>query len=94
MRVLINGRQARGPAAYLIGALAVLLALAILMFVILPIVGTILLVAAAAGAIYLGARALGVTGRRRPTSIGSEEADYRIESSRQLGSRDDGDPQP
>ena len=89
MRLLINGREAKGPGSFVIAGLVILLVLAVLLFVILPIVGIALAIAAGAGAVYLGARAQkGLAGSRRHR-IGDEEADYRIESSRRLDRRDD-----
>lgn len=88
MRLLINGREAKGPGSFVIAGLVILLVLAVLLFVILPIVGIALAIAAGAGAVYLGARALGLAGSRRHR-IGGDEADYRIESSRRLDRRDD-----
>lgn len=83
MKVLINGREARGPGAYVIGTLAIALVLAFLFFVVLPLIGVAIAIAVAAGVIYLGARTFGMIRRRRSNSIDSDEAAYRIESSRQ-----------
>lgn len=92
MRLLINGREQKGPGSYIIATLVLLLVLAVLLFVVLPIVGIAIAIAAGAGAIYLGARALGLTGRLRPARLGDDVAEYRIESSRPLGERDDEAP--
>jgi hypothetical protein len=88
MRLLINGREARGPGAYVIGTLAVLLVLAVLVFVVLPILGIVAVVAAGSAVVYLAARALGLAGRRPGGTLRSDESEYRIESSRQLGNDD------
>lgn len=88
MRLLINGREAKGPGSYVIAALVILLVLAVIMFIVLPIVGVVLVVAAGAGAVYLGARTLGLIGRRASTRREDDTSDYRIESSRPLGDRD------
>jgi hypothetical protein len=88
MRLLINGREAKGPGSYVIATLVILLAIAVLLFVILPIVGIAVAIAAGAGIVYLGARALGLGGGRRGR-LRSDESDYTIESSRRLGDRDD-----
>lgn len=89
MRLLINGQPAKGPGSYLVAVLVILVAIAVLMFIVLPIVGIALAIAAGAGVVYLGARALGLTGRRGRESLEEDLTDYRIESSRQLGDRDD-----
>jgi hypothetical protein len=80
MRLLINGREARGPGAYVIAGLVIMLVVALLMFVVLPIIGAALAVAAVGGAVYVGARAFGLIGRKPK----SDEAEYRVESSRPL----------
>jgi hypothetical protein len=82
MRVLINGREARGPGGIVIATLATLLVLAVIFFVVLPIIGIALAAAAVGGVVYLGARSLGLLGSKR-RSIESDEAHYRVESSRQ-----------
>ena len=83
MRLLVNGREARGPGAYILGTLLMVLVLAFLFFVVRPLVGIVVVIAAAAGTVYLGARALGLFGRKRRAKLGTEEVTYRVESSRQ-----------
>lgn len=88
MRVLINGRESRGPGGYIVGVLTVALVLAILFFVVLPLVGIAVVIAATAATVYLGARAVGLLGSRRRKAERDDEAQYRIESSRQHDSID------
>jgi hypothetical protein len=85
LRLLINGRQQPpGPATYIVGGILLLLVLALLVFVVLPTLAVVAIVGSVAGALYVGARALGLVGRRRGARIGDDEAEYRVESSKPL----------
>lgn len=87
MRLLINGRETRGPGSAILAFLCGLILLAVVLFVMLPIVGIMLGIAAVTAAVYLVARTLR-RGRSRATLEPNDDAEYHIESSRPLGARD------